>query len=133
MALKRFSVSMEEELAEDFDRFVENTGFENRSQAVSQIIGDVLARREVLDPETPAIAAVSLVFDHGKHLDHKLVKKQHKYLENVVSVLHVHISEERCMEVLVIRGTKREIRLAADELMGVRGVLMGEVIFETGA
>jgi metal-responsive CopG/Arc/MetJ family transcriptional regulator len=40
---------------------------------------------------------------------------------------------ERCLEVLVVSGTVREIKLLADELSSVKGVLLGIPVLMSGS
>jgi CopG family nickel-responsive transcriptional regulator len=41
--------------------------------------------------------------------------------------MHVHLDHERCMEVIVLRGTGSELRQLAESLRGLKGVHTGEL------
>ena len=129
MATKRFSISVEEELVEEFEDYIQKRGYENRSEAIRELMTAAISESMMEDPEMPAIGAHALVFDHNKHLNHKLVHEQHRHLKNIVGTLHVHIDEKRCLEVTVIRGTAGEIAEICDEMSRIRGVISGKIIF----
>lgn len=129
MATKRFSISVEEELVEKFEDYIQKRGYENRSEAIRELMTVAISESKLEDPETPAIGAHALVFDHSKHLNHKLVYEQHKHLDEIVGTLHVHIDEDRCFEVTVIRGTAGTIAEICDEMSRIRGVISGKMIF----
>ncbi|RKZ29705.1 nickel-responsive transcriptional regulator NikR [bacterium] len=133
MSVKRFGVSIENELAENFDSYIAERGYENRSEAIRDLIRAALAERQLENPEAPAVAALAIVFDHGKHLNHRLVHEQHKHIDEIISSLHVHMDEERCLEVVVLRGTSGRISKIADKLISIRGVLRGEIILKAPA
>jgi len=130
MAIKRFSISVEEELMGEFEKFIEERGYENRSEAIRDLMATAISENRLENPDTPAIGAHALVFDHGKHLNHKLVHEQHRHLDNIVGTLHVHIDEERCFEVTVIRGTAGEIQSISDTMSRIRGVIGGKLIYK---
>jgi len=131
MALKRFGISIEEDLAADFDRLIEERGYENRSEAIRDMMRSALAERKLADPDMPSIGAVAIVFDHGRHLNHRLVHEEHRHIEEIISTMHVHMSEERCLEIIVIRGKASRVKEIADSFIGIRGVLYGELILQT--
>jgi len=128
MAVKRFSVSMEGELVERFDRFLEERGYENRSEAIRELIEDAIIRRDYENPEMESIGTLAIVFDHGKHLDHRLQSARQKYLDEIVASMHVQIGEERSLEIIVIRSTAGRIQEISNHLVGIRGVLYGELL-----
>ncbi len=129
MATKRFSISVEEELVEEFEDYIQKRGYENRSEAIRELMNAAISESRLEDPETPAIGAHALVFDHSKHLNHKLVHEQHRHLDNIVGTMHVHIDENRCFEVTVIRGTAGEIASITEDMSRIRGVISGKMIF----
>jgi CopG family nickel-responsive transcriptional regulator len=48
--------------------------------------------------------------------------------------MHVHLDEDRCLEVIVMRGRADRLQAAAEKLFATRGVLQGsiEVVAVTG-
>jgi CopG family nickel-responsive transcriptional regulator len=126
--LTRFSVSLEADLLEAFDRFVADGSFATRSEAIRQLLRQTLARDAFRADDRAVTAALTLVYDHHRpHLVEKLIDLQHEHSERVVATLHVHLDQDRCMEVIVLRGKGSELRKLAESLRGLKGVHTGEL------
>ncbi len=128
--LLRFGVSIESELLESFDGLVAAQGYATRSEALRDLIRDALVRSRIEAPQQSAevLGSLSLVYDHHAHdLAHQMAGLQHDHHELVVSVLHVHISHDDCMEVIVLRGSAGEVRALADSLVSLKGVKHGKL------
>jgi CopG family nickel-responsive transcriptional regulator len=131
--LARVSISLEEPLLVAFDKLIEARGYENRSEAIRDLIRDRLVREHGEDGTSEQVAIVSIVFDHhARELAAKLIEKQHHHHDLVVSTLHVHLGETHCLEVSVLRGPGKKLRHLADDILATRGVLHGEVTFTSG-
>lgn len=127
--VSRFGVSVDDELLQSFDRLINGQGYENRSEAPRDLMRDALvkSRIESSPEESEALGSLTLVYDHhARELNDKMNELQHDHHDLVVSVLHVHISHDDCMEVIVLRGAVREIRSLSDGLLSLRGVKHGK-------
>jgi CopG family nickel-responsive transcriptional regulator len=126
--LTRFSVSLEADLLDAFDKFVRDGSFATRSEAIRQLLRQRLTRDAFEGDDRPVTATLTLVYDHHRpHLVEKLLALQHDHAEQVVASMHVHLDHERCMEVIVLRGTGGELRKLAEALRGLKGVHAGEL------
>jgi len=69
------------------------------------------------------VGALGVVYDHeARNVDEKLTDIQHKYLDIVVSSLHVHLDQRNCLLVVVVRGPSKAVKALVDEIGGVEGV-----------
>ncbi len=128
--LSRFGVSAEEELLSSFDRLIADQGYANRSEALRDLMRDALVKSRLeASPETSdVLGSLTLVYDHhASELNDKMNQLQHQHHDLVVSVLHVHVSHDDCMEVIVLRGKLREIRELSDGLLSLKGVKHGRL------
>ena len=126
--LVRFSVSLESDLLEGFDRYVSDGRFATRSEAIRQLLRQSLTTRAWETDAQEMTATLTLVYDHHKsHLVEKLIEVQHRHGEMVVATLHVHLDHDHCMEVIVLRGKGSKLRQLAAELRGLKGVHKGEL------
>lgn len=128
--LSRFGVSAEDELLESFDRLIAEQGYANRSEALRDLMRDALvrARVEAQPVDAAVLGSLTLVYDHhARELNDRMAEIQHDYHEMVVSVLHVHISHDDCMEVIVLRGKTKDVRKLADSLLSLKGVKHGKL------
>jgi CopG family transcriptional regulator, nickel-responsive regulator len=124
----RFGVSIEKELAEKFDSHIEQKGYSNRSEAIRDLIREHLATEQLTSDRTPAVASMSLIYDHHhRELPDTLNSLQHEYQQIIVSSLHVHIDHDNCMEVVIFKGPNCWIKKAANRLIATRGVKHGKL------
>lgn len=125
--IKRFGVSMESELLEQFDRYISDHAYTNRSEAIRDLIRRALVQEE-WSHDRSTVGAINLVYDHHvPELSRKLNQLQHDFPGQVIASLHVHLDHHHCMEVIVARGRAHEIKSLADRLIALRGVLHGSL------
>lgn len=128
--LLRFGVSIEDDLLQSFDQLIAERGYATRSEALRDLIRDALVggRLEKQQEATEVLGSLTLVYDHHAHeLAEKMAEVQHGSHEMVVSVLHVHVSHDDCLEVIVLRGQAGEVRKLADALLSLKGVKHGKL------
>jgi CopG family transcriptional regulator, nickel-responsive regulator len=126
--LVRFSVSLENDLLDEFDQYVTDGRFATRSEAIRQLLRQSLTTAAWETDAQEMTATLTLVYDHHKsHLVEKLIEVQHRHGEMVVATLHVHLDHDHCMEVIVLRGKGSKLRQLAAELRGLKGVHKGEL------
>jgi CopG family transcriptional regulator, nickel-responsive regulator len=131
--LTRISISLEENLLESFDKLIAAKGYATRSEAIRDLIRDLLIRQDARNRQGEQVAVVTMVYDHhARELSAKLIDKQHHHHDLVVSSLHVHLGERHCLEVSVLRGPGHEVIHLGDELLATKGVLHGDITFTSG-
>lgn len=126
--VERFSVSLPAELLRDLDRMIGEKGYDNRSQAIADMVRDQLVehRRKLGNQEIAG--TITLVYDHHKpHLQAVLTSIQHDHHEVILSTLHVHLDHDNCLEVLAVRGKAERVQQIADELTVAKGVKHGKL------
>ena len=124
--ITRFGVSLEGRLLKRFDRLIGRKGYANRSEAIRDLIRESLVREQWEMDREEAVGTITLVYDHDtRELADRLTDLQHADYETIVSTLHVHLDSRHCLEVLVLRGTARDLKAIADRLIGTRGVKHG--------
>ncbi len=123
----RFGVSLDADLLDSFDALIRKMGYENRSEAIRDLIREKLVQEQWQEPAGETFGVVFLVYDHeALSMDRRLTQMQHKSLGNVVSTVHVHIDEHNCLEVVVLRGPGRQVRSIGEKLVSMRGVKYGK-------
>lgn len=132
--LQRFTVSLEDKLLGQFDRFIAAHKYENRSEAVRDLIRKHLVHEE-WKADKEVVGVISLVYDHHqRQLQDKLTEIQHGYHHDVVSTTHIHLTHDDCLEVIIVRGKASRVRGLADQLIALRGVKDGALnMSSTGA
>jgi CopG family nickel-responsive transcriptional regulator len=130
--LSRFGVSLEEDLLTAFDHSIGGLGYQNRSEAIRDLIRDHLIQKKVSEGTIDVIGIVSLVYDHRVHrLSDLLADMQHKADVAVNASLHIHLDAHNCLEVIVIRGRADKVHEVAGKLIATKGVQNGKLVTTT--
>ncbi|KPK90605.1 MAG: nickel-responsive regulator [Deltaproteobacteria bacterium SM23_61] len=126
--LTRFGVSIPDSLLADFDRLIARKGYQNRSEAIRDLIRDSLVIEEWKEGKKEMVGAISLVYSHHtRELSRILTQMQHDHYRTILSTLHIHLDKHNCLEVLVVKGKAEEIKKIGDRLVGTKGVKHGKI------
>ena len=125
--LKRFSISLEEKLLNKFDQFIEGHQYDNRSEALRDLIRKALVKKE-WQADKKVMGVISLVFDHHQpNLQEKVTEVQHGFHHQIISSTHVHMDHNNCMEVIIVKGKANEVENLANKLIALRGIRDGNL------
>jgi len=127
--MERFTISLPEDLAREFDALIAERGYENRSEAVRDLIRRALeSQRRHRQPHAHCVANLSYVYNHHERdLADRLIELQHQFHDLCVSTLHAHLDHENCLESIILRGHLDEVQTFADRLIAERGVRHGQL------
>ncbi len=129
--LVRFGVSLEGNLLKDFDKHIKEKNYENRSEAIRDLIREGFVKKEWSENKEVA-GAVVLVYDHHKReLVNKLTDIQHDFHNFVISNQHIHLDHNNCLETVVVKGKAREIQKLANAMKSQKGVKYGTLTMAT--
>lgn len=130
--LSRFGVSMEQSLLDEFDSLCSRQGYGNRSEAIRDMIRNVLIENELQDENARSVGTLTLVYNHHhRELEEKLTEYQHHHIKAIVTSVHIHLTPHLCLEVLLLRGKAKEIKHIADGLIATKGVQHGKLVLTT--
>ncbi len=125
----RFGVAMEKDLLLKFDRLIAKKGYVNRSEALRDLVRDNLVEEEWKTGEKETVGTVTIVYSHHvRELADTLTELQHKFHQEVISCMHVHLDAHNCLEVLAVRGKPARIKNIADLLIATKGVKHGKLV-----
>lgn len=131
--MQRFTISLDDELAQQFDGMIAARGYGNRSEAVRDLLRHELGHA-TLQASGPAggahwcVASVSYVYNHHEHsVSTRVMSLQHDQHDLVVTSLHTHLDHDHCMETVVLRGPTAAVQAFAQQLVALRGVRHGNV------
>ena len=131
--LVRFGVSMPASIAASLDAWRVQKGYPSRSEAVRDMVRErMVADQWETEEDAEMVGVVTLVYKHStRELTDNLTEMQHEHHNVAVAALHIHLSFENCLEVIVLRGSKAEVTHLANHLMSARGVLHGKFVPST--
>lgn len=125
--MQRVTISLDDELADEFDALVGRQGYQSRSEAVRDLIRravDIERLSEASDEM--CVANLSYVYDHHtRDLARVLTELQHERHDLVVSSTHVHLDHHSCLESTMMRGPVKDVRALGESIRTQRGVRFG--------
>ena len=129
--LVRTGLSLERELLERFDAAISRRGYQNRSEAIRDLIREHLVEEAVEDNKV-IVGTLTMVYDHHQpNLSAKLIEAQHEAASKVLAATHVHLDHHHCLEVVILKGRSGEVKSLADQILSLRGVKHGQLTVTT--
>ncbi|MEM3555525.1 MAG: nickel-responsive transcriptional regulator NikR [Candidatus Micrarchaeia archaeon] len=121
--VKRISLSLPSELAEEFDKFTRKRNYWNRSKAVADALREWISNAEWAEGREVKVSTVSVVYNHEmRGVIERITEIQHKFGSNIIASMHIHLSRDDCLEVITVKGNANRIQKIANSLSSIRGV-----------
>ncbi len=131
MTVKRFGVSLEEELLVELDQIVKNERFPNRSRALRFLIQEHKSDKGI-EENAQVTGAIVLVYDHRiMRLHTEIASMQHEYNCMALSSQHIHLDEKNCIETIAVRGTAKNVIKLSNKLLAIKGIRHGDLVVST--
>jgi len=120
----RFSVSLPPSLVSDFDEAWKGLGYDNRSKAAHDAFRSFISEFKWTREEAEDIAgAIVLLYYMDKPgLLNEIMRVQHKFEKVVSSTMHIHLTRDKCLEIIAVKGKAGTIKNLSQELMTKKGV-----------
>ena len=129
--LVRVSLSLEEPLFRAMEKMARESGYENRSEFVRDLVRDSMVRHE-WEENQEAVGTITLVYDHHvRRLSEKVTHLQHHHHHEILAATHVHLDAHMCAEVILVKGAAERIRRIADVLRRQKGILHATLSMST--
>lgn len=128
--LERFTISIDCRLLKKFDERNDERGYANRSEAIRDLIRNCLVEEKVKKTNEKIAATVTLIYDHHKReLMDKLTEIQHHHGKLVIASTHIHLDNNNCLEVVILRGQNKEVQQLAENMLAEKGVKHGKAVY----
>ena len=129
--LVRFGVSLEKELLAKFDKHIKDKNYPTRSKAIGDLIRENLVKKEWKEGKE-VVGAITLVYNHHRReLVNRLTDVEHDFHQLIVSSQHIHLDEDNCLEIVVVKGKPEEVEELAANLKSTKGVKHGSLTMAT--
>lgn len=128
--MQRVTITVDDELMAELDALIARRGYQGRSEAIRDLARAGLrqAAGEAGSDEA-CIAVLVYAYDHGtRELPKRLTHAFHGHHAMCVSTLHVHLTDDTCLEATVLRGPAGEVRHLAEHVIAERGVRHGQLV-----
>jgi CopG family nickel-responsive transcriptional regulator len=127
--MQRITITVDDDLLEQFDALIQQRGYSNRSEAFRDLLRDRLERERFETVSAPTcVGCLTYIFDHSeRELPRRLVEAQHAHHDLSISTLHLHLDHENCLEAAILRGRTDDVTAFAGAVTAQRGVRHGHL------
>ena len=125
--LVRLSFSIDRKLLEQLETLLKESGYENRSEFIRDLVRNRLVEREwELDAEV--IGTITIIYDHHhRGLAERLTSLQHQFEGSILATTHVHLDKDICAEAILVKGRATQIEELGHIIRHLKGVLKGDL------
>lgn len=128
MSLKRFGVSLEDNLLESLDQYVLENGFANRSQAIRFLIEKNVAERKWQCNHIVAGTIIIMYDQKKKEITACVADIQQDYQDVILSSSQYYINRNFCLHIATVMGTAHRLTELADKLTAIKGIKHGKLV-----
>jgi CopG family nickel-responsive transcriptional regulator len=128
--MQRVTITLDDALMEELDAIIAARGYQNRSEAIRDLArAGIREAAEGADAKRDCVAALVYVYDHAaRQLSKRLTTAYHEQHELSLASLHVHLDEDTCLEVTVLRGKSGDVQHFGEHVIAERGVRHGKIV-----
>jgi CopG family nickel-responsive transcriptional regulator len=122
--LSRIGISLPKHLLDQFDQIINYRGYSSRSEGIRDAIRSYLQYYKwMADVKGERQGVITMIYDHDQRgLLVVLTDIQHEFKGIIQASLHSHVTESRCLEVILLRGDGTQLKSLAERLMAQKGV-----------
>ena len=120
----RLSVSLPSSLVKEFDSVWHTMKYTNRSKAVHDAIRNYITEHRWMQEEEGKLmgALVLLYYFNKPALLNTIMQIQHEFENVIASSMHVHLTKDKCLEIIAIKGSAERAKSLMQRLMARKGV-----------
>jgi len=122
--LSRIGISLPRNLLTKFDEILSLRGYSSRSEGIRDAIRSYITHYQWMsDVRGERQGVITMIYDHEQRgLLQTLTEIQHEYIDTIQASLHSHVTHDRCLEVILLRGEGSSLKSIAERLMAQKGV-----------
>lgn len=123
----RVTMSIDEDLAIDFDRMLNARGYQNRSEGLRDLAREAVKAWENEHLEhAQCVATLSYIYNpEGRGLALRLSELKSAHHDLVAGTTQLHLDHDSILECVILKGGATAVRALADEFRAERGVRFG--------
>ena len=127
--MQRITITIDDVLVDDIDRLIKANGYQNRSEAVRDLVrAGLVATKSVASRSHQCVASLTYVYDrHTRELPKKLAHAFQDHHDLCVATMRVTLDHNTCMEVSALRGSTSQVERFAEGVIAERGVRHGRL------
>ncbi len=110
------SLSLPTDLLEELDATLGKDYSANRSEVIRQALRTYISEYSKLEKiKGNVIATITVLYEKTEKND-ELFQLQHEFEDMVTAYLHSHLTENECLEVMVVKGPAKQLKKLIDGL-----------------
>jgi len=120
----KFGIYLQKELIKEIDEIMMNSGIRNRSKLIQEALRLFIVENKWVT-SAEVVGSISILYDHSiANIDEMLTDIQHIFRDVVISSMHVHLDENRCMLVIAVKGSSQRVKEFLDKIRMLKGTLI---------
>lgn len=125
---QRISISLPGALARELDEMVQRRGFQNRSQAIAEMVERQIIESRQEEDDRVMAGTITLFYDAARPgLLEKLARIEREHIQECISSQHVLLEGGHIMEVVLVQGPVHRLREITDRMLTCKGVSAGKL------
>jgi CopG family nickel-responsive transcriptional regulator len=128
MSLKRFGVSLEEEVLAALDQFVEDNGYANRSQAIRFFVEKNVAEKKWQCGNIVAGTVIIMYNQSKREIALRITEIQQLYQDVILSSSQYYLNEDFCLHITTVTGVAHRLTELSDRLITIKGIKHGKLV-----
>ncbi len=131
ISLTVVSITLPEELLQQFEKFMENRGYYSRSEAFRDAIRNIIAESEINRlGEDKSTATIMVTSEYNrKDVENRISEIRHEFDDIIIENIHRHIKDQYCLEILIAEGDSKRILDLMGRIRGIRGIQQVKAVF----
>ncbi len=125
--LTRISITVPEKTVEALDQTIVEEHYESCSQAIVDMINKHLIAEQA-QQNAVMVGTLTLLYDAScMPLRMQLLDLQQKFLEQVISSLHIQLDQQKILEVMLLQGGSNDLKQISQQFTALKGVIKGHL------
>ncbi|MEG1587631.1 MAG: ribbon-helix-helix protein, CopG family [Bacteroidales bacterium] len=128
MSVKRFGVSLDNDVLRSLDELVADNQFSNRSQALRFLVEKHISEQKWLCNHIVAGAIVLMFDQHDKEIMSRITTIESTYHAYVLSSTQHYLDDNFCLHIATVKGPAYALTGLSDKLIAIKGLRHGKLV-----
>lgn len=120
----KFGISIPYEVLDKLNKIIEELGYVSRSSAILDAINMFINEKMWnMKEDVEVVGIISYLYNHNiKGIEEKLTNVGHEFLDIVTLTSHLHLTHDKCLEIIIVRGLSKKVKDFIKRLQNIKGV-----------
>lgn len=119
----RTGVSIPKDVLELIEKYMQISGARSRSRVLTMAVKSFVGERLSLEENREILGVIVVVYNEERgDTVKRFIDVQHDYTQEIIATLHIHVTHEKCVEVIMVRGLVNRIMKLIGGIESIVGV-----------